>query len=184
VTERDRQGKVLWQHPVPNSTVSCQRLPNGNTFIATYTELLEVTRAGKTVFSYRTKAGNVYNAHKLRNGHILYAYDRGVVELDGGGKEVRHIEVAGMSGWGRVEPLPNGHFLLAQYISNQVVEVDPSGKVVWRCPVQSPSSATRLANGNVLVTSSEGHKLLEFDRGGKEVWNQPAKGRPFSARRY
>jgi HEAT repeat protein len=184
VTERDRQGKVLWQHPVTNHAVSCQRLPNGNTFIATYTEVLEVTRAGKTVFSYRTRRSNVYGAHKLRTGHILYTDDRGIVELDAGGTEVRHLDVPGTAGWGRAEPLPNGHFLVAQYTSNQVVEVDPGGKVVWRCAVTTPSSATRLRNGNVLVTSSEGHKLVEIDRGGKEVWAQAAKGRPFSARRY
>src|SRR5262249_32279912 len=51
VTERDREGKVLWSHNVDNYPVSCLRLANGNTFIATYTELAEVTRDGKVLYN-------------------------------------------------------------------------------------------------------------------------------------
>ncbi len=52
ITERDFQGNILWQKEgLAGEPVNCQRLPNGNTFIATETELLEVDRAGKTVWS-------------------------------------------------------------------------------------------------------------------------------------
>src|SRR5207249_4736901 len=35
VSERDFKGKVLWQKALNSQPVSCQRLPNGHTFIAT-----------------------------------------------------------------------------------------------------------------------------------------------------
>src|SRR5262249_42118221 len=42
VCERDMKGNVLWEHRVPNNPVSCRRLANGNTLIATYQEVREV----------------------------------------------------------------------------------------------------------------------------------------------
>ena len=184
VTERDREGKVLWSHPVENYPVSCQRLPNGNTFIATYNELMEVTRDGKKVFSHKT-AGSVFCAKKLRNGNILYAHGQGqIVELDGSFREVRRITVGGMSAWASVEPLPNGRYLVSQYNKNQVIEVDENGRTQWECAVQTPAWCTRLSNGNTLVASTEGHRILELDRAGKEVWQRETQGRPFRVRRH
>jgi hypothetical protein len=51
--------------------VGCQRLPNGNTFIATYTTLLELDRGGKEVYSIPSKDGSIYCARKLPDGSIL-----------------------------------------------------------------------------------------------------------------
>jgi hypothetical protein len=184
VTERDRQGTILWSRSVNNYPVSCQRLPNGNTFIATYSELLEVTRNGKKAYSYE-KAGSVYCAVKLRNGNIVYAHSSaGIVELGPDGKEIRSIPVPGLSAWASVEPLPNGRYLVSQYSNNRVVEIDDAGRVQWQCSVQTPAWATRLPNGNTLVASTEGHCVLEFDRAGKEVWKRETNGRPFRVRRH
>src|SRR5258708_36232312 len=42
VSERDFKGNILWQRQnLPGMPVNAQRLANGNTFIATNTELLE-----------------------------------------------------------------------------------------------------------------------------------------------
>jgi hypothetical protein len=184
VTERDRRGKIVWEKRLGASAISCQRLANGNTFLASLNELLEVTRQGKTVYSYRI-TGNLYYACKLRNRHILYVHSGGnLVELDDKGKQVRSIAVGGTSGWGGVSVLPNGNYLVAQYTSNQVVEINKAGKVLWKCSVQTPALATRLGNGNILVASSDGNKLVEINRAGKEVWKQAVQGRPFCIRRY
>ena len=51
VTERDRTGAISWKHEC-SSPIGCQRLPGGNTLITTFSELKEVTREGKVVFSY------------------------------------------------------------------------------------------------------------------------------------
>ena len=51
VTERDtRKGTIVWEKKIDNP-IMAQRLPNGNTFIATNNEFLEVDRAGKDVLS-------------------------------------------------------------------------------------------------------------------------------------
>jgi HEAT repeat protein len=184
ITERDRQGKVLWSQTVDNYPVSCQRLANGNTFIATYSELGEVTRDGKWVYSYK-KPASIYCAQKLRNGNILYAHSGGaIVELDQTGKEVRTVAIKGLSAWASVELLPNGRYLVAQYSQNRIVEVDAVGKEYWECNVQTPAWCTRLPNGNTLVASTEGRCVVEIDRSGNEVWKQASQGRPFRVRRH
>lgn len=184
VTERDREGKVLWSHNVDNYPVSCQRLANGNTFIATYTELAEVTRDGKVVYAYK-RPGSIYCAEKLRNGHIVYAHAGGqIVELDATGKEMRSLALRGLSAWASVEVLPSGRFLVSQYSLNRVVEVDASGKVYWECSASTPAFATRLRNGNTLIACTEGRYVVEVDRSGQEVWKQTTLGRPFRVRRH
>ena len=92
----DRQGKVLWSHTVDNYPVSCHRLANGNTFIATYGELCEVSRDGKKVYSHK-KPGSIYCAQKLRNDNILYATSGGaIVEMEPSGKQVHSLAVDGL----------------------------------------------------------------------------------------
>jgi outer membrane protein assembly factor BamB len=184
VTERDSKGKIVWEKKVASQPVACQRLPNGNTFIATYNQLLEITRDGKEVFSF-SKPANIYYAQKLRNGHIVYAHNSGkVVEVDASGKEVCSLSLGGMSGWGGVEKLPNGNYLVALSTAGKVVEVDKTGKTLWSYAMKSPSLATRLPNGNILVSSHYGKILVEINRAGREVWKQTVVGRPFKVRRY
>jgi HEAT repeat protein len=183
VSERDRAGKEIWAHRVRGYPVSCQRLANGNTFIATYSELLEVTREGKPLYSH-TKPGSIFCAQKLRTGNILYVHSNGqIVEMEPSGKQVRTISAGNTSSWGGVEVLPGGRFLVAQYAANEVVEIDAEGKELWRCSVKTPAWATRLRNGNTLVASPDARCLFEFDRSGKEVWKKETQGRPFRVRR-
>ena len=184
VTERDRNGRVLWSHQCRSSPVSCQRLPNGNVFIATYNEVLEVTRAGKELYAHR-RPHMIFSGQKLRNGRIVYAHaGGGVVELDAAsGKEIHNVSISGTGGWAGVEKLRNGHYLVARYGANHVTEIDVSGKVYWDKEVATPGYATRLPNGNTLVCSIGGSFVVEYDRAGKEVWRQATKGRPFRVHR-
>jgi hypothetical protein len=185
VAEFDRDGKVVWEHKTTRSQpVSCQRLPNGNTFIATYNELLEVTRDNKVVYSHQPPGVSIWNGYKLRNGNILYVTANNfVIEMNPDGKEVAKVTVNGTGGWASADKLANGHFLVALYSMNKVVEVDAAGKVVWEVNARNPGHATRLANGNTLVASIEGREILEFDRDKKQVWSQKVPGRPFHVRR-
>jgi hypothetical protein len=180
VTERDRAGNVLWEHKTNGMPVSCQRLGNGNTVITTYNELLEVTRENKVVFSYPIPGAQTYYGQKLRNGHYLCVLSNNrVVELDEKRKEVVSVNVQNTNGWASVERLTNTNYLVALYSLNKVVEVNPSGKVVWELPVRNPGHATRLRNGNTLVASIGGQFVAEFNRDGKEVWKKETTGRPF-----
>jgi hypothetical protein len=183
VTERDKDGKIVWEHRVNNSPVSVQRLANGNTFIATYNELREVTRDQKVVFTHPTQQ-MIFGAQKQRNGNIVYVNSNNqVIELDPSGKVIHTIPVNGTSGWAGVEKLPNGRYLVAQYSGNKVTEVDTAGKVYFEVACNTAGYAQRLPNGNTLVASIEQKYVAEYDRGGKEVWRQKTQGRPFRVHR-
>lgn len=183
VTERDHKGNVLWEHKIQQPVI-CQRLPNGNTFIAGYRELQEVTPAGKVVFSHTEQRGLIYHAEKLRDGRVLYVTGNNtIIELDATGKVDKTITITAgtTSGWASVERLPNGNYLVALYSNHKVMELDGNGKAVWQIDAQSPGHAMRLRNGNTLVASIEGCIITEYDRSGKSVWSVKAPGRPFHA---
>lgn len=183
VTERNRDGSVLWEQRVNGNPVNCQRLANGNTFIATYNEIMEVTREGRTVFSVQRPV-NVYSAEKRRNGQIICLQSNGqIVEMDASGKELRTVSGGNTAGWGSLELLPSGRFLVSQYNLNKVVELDADGKIHFECSVPQPASATRLPNGNTLVADTQNRRIQEFDRAGNKVWEQITQGRPFRVRR-
>src|SRR5208337_5101772 len=183
VTERTREGKIVWEQRVNGSPVSCQRLANGNTFIATYNEIFEVTREGKTVYTYQ-KPRNLFSAQKLASGNILYVQNnRQIAEMDVAGKEIRTVPAGDTSSWASVELLDNAHYLVALYGASRVVEIDSAGKKLFEWTVQQPTFATRLNNGHTLATDTQNRRVVEFDRSGKEVWAQATAGRPFCVRR-
>jgi hypothetical protein len=182
VTERDRTGRIVWEKKTPALPASCQRLPNGDTFIALYNHLLIVTAEGKETLSLAQPEG-VYSAQKLRNGQIMLVTSTGrVVTLDGAGKFIRSFETGGVNGWSSIDVLSNGH-CLACCLSNRVVEFDAAGRRVWECTVPNAVCATRLPNGHMLVCNSEGRQVVEVDRTGREVWMQRTEGRPWHVRR-
>ncbi len=181
VTERNRDNKILWEKKIPQP-LTAQRLPNGNTFIATRTLLLEVDKDGKEVFTHPFPGGeSVMRAHKLRNGDIAVITQLGVTRyarLDRTGKEISSFGVTVNTSGGRIDVLPNGNVLIPENSNNRVVEHDPQGKVVWEANVDSPIVATRLPNGNTLVTTMNPQRgAVELDRSGKEVWNFKADTR-------
>ncbi len=185
VTERDRKGTVLWEHKVSENLVSCQRLPNGNTFLATYTHLFEVTRDHKELYNYQTQHGTIYSAARLRNGHIAYLGSNGaLVELDARGQELRALKVdASGAGLYKFEPLAGGRFLIGQNGAHKVVEFDNIGKVVWDCPLANANSVTRLPGGNLVACSWPDRRVVEVNRAGRVVWELKLDGGPLRIQR-
>ncbi len=178
VTERDRTGKIHWERATSAFPASCQRTANGNTFIATYNEILEVTPDGREILKLAWPDG-IYSARKLRSGRMIVVNSKGrVATLDPSGKEISSFESGGVASWSSIEVLNNAHCLLCGN-SNKVVEFDPSGRRVWECSIPYAVSATRLPNGHTLVCSSEGRRVVEIDRTGKEVWEHKTPGRPW-----
>ncbi len=183
VSERDVTGKVLWEHALQRP-ISCQRLPNGNTFIAQENGVVEVTRDGKTVFSAKT--GYIYEGHRLPSGRILCSADFGVLELSPEGKELRRLPVGQTR---RTEPAAGGRFLTVTAGwgggDGVVREIDAAGKVVWQARLSPGNiSAHRLPGGNILAAKATEKLVVEIDPTGKEVWKVSTPGRPFRARRY
>lgn len=188
VTERDRQGKILWKYSI-TSPIGCQRLPGENTLITTFNELVEVNSDGKQVHAYQHRAG-FRHAVRLRNGNTVFVASTGeIVELDTAWKPIRNITPAswgsGAGYWASIEPLPGSRYLVVYGGSNRIVEVDQKGSIVWECSLPSPVFATRLRNGNTLISCFERRSVVEVDRQGKEMPGRlTLQGRPFAVRRY
>ncbi len=175
VTERDLKGNVLWERDV-TGPLTAQRLPNGNTFVATDMALFEFDKDAKEVARIDMPGENkrVMKALKLPNGEIAcLTSDARVVRLDAAGKELHGFTVSlGMRLYGgRLHMLPSGRVLVPHNGEDKVVEYDSQGKVVWEVAVDKPVSALRLPNGHTLVTSmSPSVGAVEFDRIGTQVW--------------
>jgi hypothetical protein len=184
VTERDMKGKIVWEKSGYNGqTVNCQRLPNGNTFIASDQQLLEVDRTGKEIFSFNP--GGVTAAYKSRTGHVIALHTNGrVVKYDRAGKEVKSFQSGRGGGWtSGIDVLANGRILLAHPNRNKVVEYDAEGKQTLEVDAPQVTTATGLPNGNVLAASYGMQRVIEVDRKGKIVWEYKAPGSVFRARR-
>jgi hypothetical protein len=187
VTERDRQGKILWESPrLSDNSVSAQRLPNGNTLIATRSAVVEYNRAKEKVAEFPTNRGTVFQALRHRNGNTYVLAGSSVVEFDANRKQVRVTDIGRMAGWGGFEILPNGNFLVANYtLGKRYAEIDANGKVVFENVTGgSPARIQRLRNGNTLVAGGSNLAVVEYDRDKNEVWKAATRGRPFSVRRY
>jgi HEAT repeat protein len=185
VTERDFRGNVLWQHSCRGGPVCCRRLPGGNTLIATNREVIEVNPAHKVVASFPSRHGQIFEAQRLRNGHLVYlTYEGTLAEFDAKGKEVRALHFSRPTD-GKIafEALPGGRFLVPMSASDKVVELDGAGQVVWQCNVPKPNSAQRLPNGNTLVCSRINRRAVEVDRAGRVVWEVSSEGHLFRAQR-
>jgi hypothetical protein len=183
IYEMDSRGVIGWKHAGIAPT-SVQRLPNGNTVVSTYQHIIEITREGKTVFSYATQ-GHTYHARKLPDGHYVWIDAGGEIgEVDEKGTVIAKTKLSGGLSWGSIERLRNGHYLVALGGgAGKVQEVDMTGKVYWEKAVSNPNRAVRLANGHTLVASHGDQCVYEFDAAGAERWKHACVGRPFAAQR-
>lgn len=189
VTERNREGKILWQYSTGSNAIVCQRMRNGNTLVGSYSHLLEVDPAGKSVHQYAFTGSNLRHAIELPNRHILGIASTGeIIELDSQWKTVHTITpekyASGAGYWGSVEPIAGGRYLVTLGSAGKVVELDRGGKIHWEQTFPNPVFARRLRNGNTLVSLFEDKCLVEVNRAGKEVARIPLKGRPFTVRQY
>ena len=174
VTERNLRGDILWEKKVGDRPVAAQRLANGNTFIATYSSLMEVTRGGREVYAYRPDgtAGRIYGAQKMRNGRIVCVTLEGrVLDIDSvNGKDAKSFS-SGLNGCYSVQGLAGGHYLVASYNEGKVIEVDAAGKVFWRHALANAYHAERLANGHTLIASHGLSRVVEVDKNGKVLFD-------------
>jgi len=181
VTERDLSGAVKWEHPLNGNPVACQRLTNGNTFIATYNHVMEVSPTHGVVYSHIPGRGfYIFSAQKLRNGHIVFMTANGwFVEMESAtGKQIRLVTL-GHPGWCGIEALSNGKFLVALMAPGQIREVDETGKTSAQWQFPGVFRATRLPNGHTLIASMSTRKIAELDRSGRTIWEHVCEGRPW-----
>jgi len=187
VTERDSTGQIKWEHRIKNNTnpMCCQRLPNGNTFIATYNSVMEVKPNHDQVYMYSPGPQfYIFSAHKARNGNIaIITAQNQIMELDSKtGQKVNTVPINTFGNWCSVELQPNGNYLVACMGTNTIREIDRKGADVWNPNKQMNGvfRATKLPNGNVLYASMNTRQVGEMDRSGNIRWSVNCTGRPWS----
>jgi len=197
VKEVMRDKEVVFSYESKSEIYACQRLSNGNTFIAECNSgrLLEVSPDGSIMKEIKllldsVDGGHSYmrNARKLKNGNYLvahYGLDK-VCEYDSSGKKVMEIPVTG--GPHSVIRLPQGNTLISCSDHNgepRIVEMDKRGLIVWQLlknelpgiELKFMAGMQCLPNGNLLLTNWLGHNqfgkaphAFEITRDKKVVW--------------
>lgn len=181
VREVTRDKKVVFDYQSDGEIYACQRLANGNTFIAESStgRLLEVDPKGTVVKEIKLlpegkasggHSGFMRNARKLENGHYLVAHfsAKAVKEYDENGKLVLTIPAPG--GPHSVIRLKNGHTLISsgdaklKGVGQQgVMEVDEKGAKIWEVTAADVpgfkfmGGMQVLPNGNLVVANWQGH---------------------------
>ena len=185
VTERDLSGAIKWEYRTPGNPIACQRLPNGNTFIATYNQVMEITPDQRQVYlTTRGQQFYIFSARKTRDGQVVAMTAQGtILRFDPlTGKDYPSIQLGPNGGWCSVEALPNGRYLVATMNNGQVREIDAAGATQWTITMQGAFRATRLPSGNTLVASMTTRLVAEFDGGGNKRSEITCQGRPWSLR--
>lgn len=197
VKEVTRDKKEVFKYESKSEIYACQRLANGNTFIAECNagRLLDVDPAGKIVKEIKLlpegkDGGHLYirNARRLENGNYLVGhYGAHVVkEYDPDGKVLREIPAPG--GPHSAIRLKNGNTLIACGDHNgkaQVIEVDKENKIVWQVlnddlpgiSLKFMTGLQRLPNGNTVMSNWLGHgqfgkapHIIEVTPDKKVIW--------------
>ena len=200
IVEMNPDRKVVWKYDARQQNAAdgkrveihaFQRLPNGHTMLAESgrARIIEVDVEGKIQKQVPLKVEHP-NAHtdtrlvrKLENGHYLVAHE-------GDNKVVREYDADGMVIWEyptgtkvySAIRLKSGNTLIGMGDGHRVIEVDPSGKVVWSVEEKELQGITlawvtmveRLPNGNTLIVNCHGGEqnpqLIEVDSNKNVVW--------------
>jgi HEAT repeat protein len=186
VGEWDFRGNLIWKKDGFNGrATNAQRLPNGNTFICTTNELIEVDRNGKAIYHHTIGQG-LTAGYRATNGEIVCLRNDGnVVRYDTAGKELKSFPSNRDTSWtSGIDLTRNGNVLVTQPSPNQkVTEYTPDGKVVREWSAPNVTTATKMTNGNILAASHSDHKVIELDPNGKKVWEFKGESPIFRAKR-
>ncbi len=191
----DSDGKTVWTYP--HSTRDGWMLPNGNLLLDVSKSgeypsgaIVEIDRAGKTLFEFKGTQSEVDCVQPLPGGHILLTESGDkprLMEIDRKGKVVVEFPLKCQLGNPHMQTrmarkLANGHYLVPQLLDNVVREYNAKGEVVWEAQTKDwPFTAIRLDNGNTLLNCTRGNYTIEVDKQGKEVWrvaNEDLPGAP------
>jgi len=173
VTERDLKGAVVWEKRVGTQLLSAERLPDGNTFIVTRGQLMEVDKGGNHVHAVNRLGDALLAGHRNKDGTYTVLTASGTcATLNSSGTQVRSFPVGFLSsGLGGVKPhfLPTGGVVLPDYARGEVREYDENGKLVKQFPAYRPTTVVKMANGHYLVASRVRPRIYEIDKNGREV---------------
>jgi hypothetical protein len=165
-------------------------LPSGNVLLAVNKSkefpgggVVELTREGKVVFSWKGTQAEVNGAADVGDGRILLteagARPR-LLEIDREGRTHVEFPLRCQADNAHMETrmarkLPGGDYLVPHLLDKVVREYTPAGQVVWeyKTPAEPaeawPFTAIRLADGHTLVGCTHGNLVVEVDGAGREV---------------
>lgn len=158
----------------------------GRILIGMYSQgkVVEIDMTGKVL--WEAKLANAFACQGLPNGHRVVAqYSKGIVveydELGEVHKTFKNLSTS-ISGVCRLD---NGNTLLAAGQSgNEIQEIDPEGKTVWRKSLEgTPCHALMLESGLMLVSLHGRKEVIEVDKDFKVHWEMEVDGKPYSATR-
>lgn len=200
---RDGDGKITWKYP--GASRDGWALPNGNVLLAVSRNkefpgggVVEVTREGKVVFSFKGTQSEV-NTAQLVEGDRIMLTEAGpkprLLEVDRDGKIVVEVPLKAQTKDHHLQTrmarkLANGNYLVPQLLDFVVREYSPKGEVVWEASTVDPKdpksrtwpfTAIRLDNGNTLVGCTLSNTVVEFNPKSEVVWrvsNDDLPGRP------
>jgi hypothetical protein len=145
VIEVDANGDTLWSYSDLHWPSQATRLSNGNTLIADGTSLIkEVAPNGSITWSaYTTRWAS--SIVRLANGNTLVGESTMIEELDKDGNIVWSKD--GFGRIGSVQRLDNGNIIAADGDNDRVIEIAPSGNLVWAITdLNRPWSAQQFAS--------------------------------------
>jgi len=148
-----------------------------------------VDKDGKVEWEYKT--GTCDDLWVLSNGNLLFNTGHGVLEVDRDKNTVFSYESPGEVY--ACQRLDNGNTFIGECTDARLIEVEPSGKIVFELKMPPPDAkyaghayirnARKLANGNYLVCFYSQEAVRELDPKGNVVAEIPAVGGPHSAAR-
>lgn len=174
-----KPGPVEWDDMVYDGW----KLPSGNYLCSSHRYVRELDPQGNMVWEFRLAApSELKTCVPLPNGDVM-TVDATKMELvqitDQGKREVRRIPVPTTptapehERYNLLRRTPAGTFLLALRSEKAFIEIDETGKELWRHPVpELPVVAERLPNGNTLMSWKSG--LIEAAPDHTVVWELKA----------
>lgn len=197
VLEMNRMGDTLFHYKTKSTVFACQRLKNGNTFVAesSGSRLLDVAPNGEIEREIKLTAGNksgdsyIRGARRLDNGNTLVChYSEGMVrEYNSEGDVVWKAAIP--EGAHSVVRLKNGHTLVSgadMAKSTRLYEFDANGDKVWEFSNEDVEGEPFFffggmhpqKNGNIVITNWVGHSHIgesvlaaEITRDKRIVWS-------------
>ena len=132
------------------------------------------------------------DAECLANGDVVVSsgtiYDGAVTEYNAAGEIVRTVTAAGGKAFlftHDTNVLPNGNWLITDTRNDRVIEIDPSGTIIWSWNVwdyfnaqdsreygiSHVNDAARLSNGNTLISIRNLDTVVEVTPSGYIIWS-------------
>lgn len=136
-------------------------------------------RQGQLVWQYSNGLRHPHNADITDTGTVLICNsdENEIWEIDPKDNQIiwkyGNKEGQELSFPRDADRLPGGNTLITDSRHHRIIEVTPSGKIVWQYHVDYYASfyeADLLENGNILLADQHHHQVTEIDRGGNIIW--------------